>query len=252
MSASCQCPAPIRASSAVASAPSSVHRPNQRRLRPRRSARAPSQGADEHHQEAGAGVGDPEIEGRGCPGQVGSPVLVEKNRKQTDHDRGDEGVVGPCRQRPGPLRGTSRCHSRPSCPQPIRPLNRPGARASGERRCPASVPVMSWRFTREVRQEHELAIVIERELIVRPRSKFLELARLRRRHPARRIDRDVVEHALHTVLVLQPESDHLELQLPDRAEDQIAVAQRPEQLRRALFAQLIESLGRAPSFAADP
>ena len=37
---------------------------------------------------------------------------------------------------------------------------------------------------------------------------------------------------------------HLELQLSDRAQDQIVIAQRPEQLRRALLAQLIQPLAQ--------
>jgi hypothetical protein len=39
------------------------------------------------------------------------------------------------------------------------------------------------------------------------------------------------------------ERDHFELQLADGAEDHVVVAQRLEQLRRALLAQLAEALG---------
>ena len=48
------------------------------------------------------------------------------------------------------------------------------------------------------------------------------------------------------VFVLQAERDHFELQLADGAEDHVVVAQRLEQLRRALFAQLVEPLGELP------
>ena len=60
-------------------------------------------------------------------------------------------------------------------------------------------------------------------------------------HPACDGDVDRLEHALHAVFVLQTECDHLELQLADRAEDQIVVAQRLEQLRGAFLAKLREA-----------
>ena len=47
---------------------------------------------------------------------------------------------------------------------------------------------------------------------------------------------------MHPVLVLQPKRHDLELQLPDGAQDQLIVAQRPEQLRGALLAQLRQPL----------
>jgi hypothetical protein len=54
---------------------------------------------------------------------------------------------------------------------------------------------------------------------------------------------DGVEHRGDRVFVLQTERHHFELQLADGAEDHVVVAQRLEQLRRALFAQLVQALG---------
>ncbi len=57
-------------------------------------------------------------------------------------------------------------------------------------------------------------------------------------HPARHGHVDRFKHALHAVFVLQAKCHDFELQLADGAENQIVVAQRLEQLRGALLAQL--------------
>ena len=71
---------------------------------------------------------------------------------------------------------------------------------------------------------------------------LVELEHDRRRAPSARRRHHGLELALDSVLVAQPIRRHLELQRPDRAQDQIVAEQRPEELRRALLAQLREPL----------
>ena len=132
--------------------------------------------------EAGAGIGEPEIERRGRAGQLRGPVLVEEDRKQSHQHRGDEGVVGPGRQRPGPLRGASRSHTRPSLSAAD---YAPGARASRESRYPASAPGELQVHARG-RQIDQRAAVIQRQLIVRLVRNSSQLALIRARSPSAR------------------------------------------------------------------
>src|SRR3984885_15312979 len=92
------------------------------------------------------------------------------------------------------------------------------------------------------RQIHQCAGVIDREGVMGASAKLGELERIRALYPARGMPRHRLEHALHPVLVLQPERHHLELQRTDRAENHLVVAQRPEQPRGALLAQLRQAL----------
>ena len=90
--------------------------------------------------------------------------------------------------------------------------------------------------------------MIDREVVVRLDAELREVLLVARSRPsapcARRSART---RRLHAVFVLQAERDHFELQLADRAQDQVVVAQRLEQLRRALLAQLRRGPSRAPS-----
>src|SRR5271166_1095314 len=88
------------------------------------------------------------------------------------------------------------------------------------------------------RQVDELAGVIDGEIVVGLVAKLCEPLLVLEPNPARDRDIDGFEYALHVVFVREAKCDDLELQLPDRAQDQVVVAQRLEQLRRALFAQL--------------
>ncbi len=63
--------------------------------------------------------------------------------------------------------------------------------------------------------------------------------------PARGVHADILEHALHAVFVLQAKCNDLELQLSDRPEDQLVVAQGSKELCRPLLAQLSEPLRSA-------
>ena len=65
---------------------------------------------------------------------------------------------------------------------------------------------------------------------------------LRISDPARRSNVDRLELALDLVFVAQAMCHNIELQRPDRAEDQVVVAERLEQLCRTLFAQLCQAL----------
>ena len=84
--------------------------------------------------------------------------------------------------------------------------------------------------------------MVERKAVVGALAELLEHLRLRAADPARREDIDRLEGAGDAVLVGEPERDDVELQRPDGAEDQVVVAERTEQLRRALLAQLVEPL----------
>ena len=55
---------------------------------------------------------------------------------------------------------------------------------------------------------------------------------------------DVLKDTLHSVLIGQPEGHYLELQLADGTQDHVGIAQRPEQLRGALLAQLCQTFGQ--------
>ena len=80
-------------------------------------------------------------------------------------------------------------------------------------------------------------------MVVRLHAKFLELARVVRADPARGMDIDRVKHALHAVFILQAKRHDLELQRADGAQNELVVAHRLEELRRALLAQLHQALG---------
>src|SRR5688572_29781033 len=88
----------------------------------------------------------------------------------------------------------------------------------------------------------QVAEVVAREARVVLVLEFLELLDVLRADPAGAMDRRRLERGLDAVLVLQAELRNLELQLADRAEDDVVVGQRPVDLRRALFAELVESL----------
>src|SRR5690606_23083064 len=92
------------------------------------------------------------------------------------------------------------------------------------------------------RQVDQGAGMIHREILIRLAAKLLELLRVLSIYPARREYIHVVEGRLHAVLVLQPNRDDVELQLTDRSQDQFVIAQRAEDLRRAFFALLIQTL----------
>ena len=94
-------------------------------------------------------------------------------------------------------------------------------------------------------EKHQRTGVIDGELLVGLEAELLEFARIRTADPARRMHCDGFEDALHCIFILQAKGDDLELQLAHGTEDQVGVAQRPEQLRRALLAKLVESLASA-------
>src|SRR5271167_4524077 len=89
---------------------------------------------------------------------------------------------------------------------------------------------------------HQLAGMIDGEIFMGLFSKLPEPLLIARTHPARHSHIDWLENALHPVFVLQTKGDYFELQLADGAENQVIVAQRLEQLRGALFAELREAL----------
>src|SRR5262245_4013418 len=84
--------------------------------------------------------------------------------------------------------------------------------------------------------------MIHGEILVSLALELLELLRLRRANPARGMDIDVLERAFDTVFVLQAKGHDFELQLPDRTENQVVVAQWLEKLRRTFLAQLRQPL----------
>src|SRR5579863_3084833 len=88
------------------------------------------------------------------------------------------------------------------------------------------------------RKINQRAAVIDREIVIRLGAKLLKLLFVLAADPTRGVHVHGVKHTLHAVLVLEPERDHLELQLADRAQYQVVVAQGLEQLGRALLAQL--------------
>ena len=61
-------------------------------------------------------------------------------------------------------------------------------------------------------------------------------------HPARRVYTRAFEHRIHAVFRLQAVFDHLELQLSHSAYQRIGIDKRLENLDRALFAQLSQTL----------
>ena len=84
--------------------------------------------------------------------------------------------------------------------------------------------------------------MIDGQVVVSLHAKFREVLVVLAVDPARRVHGDRLEHAGDRVFVLQAERDHFELQLADGAQDHVVVAQRLEQLRRALLAELGEPL----------
>src|ERR1700722_10671019 len=88
------------------------------------------------------------------------------------------------------------------------------------------------------REVHQFTGVIDGEIVMGLFAKLSQPLLVAEAHPPgyRYVDR--LEHALHAVFVLQAKCNHFELQLADGAENQIIVAQRLEQLRRALLAEL--------------
>src|SRR3974377_1303623 len=92
------------------------------------------------------------------------------------------------------------------------------------------------------REVDELARMVEGEVLVAALAELGELPRIGAVDPAGGRDRDALEYALHAVLVLQPHRAPLELQRADGAEERVVAAQRPKELRRALLAQLRETL----------
>src|SRR3974390_2591596 len=66
------------------------------------------------------------------------------------------------------------------------------------------------------REVDELVRMVEGEVLVTALAELGELPGIGTVDPAGDRDRDALEHALHPVLVLQPERDHLELQRADR------------------------------------
>ena len=84
--------------------------------------------------------------------------------------------------------------------------------------------------------------MVQAQVVVSPAAELLELPRIRAMDPARRGDVDGLERALDAVFVRQPEGHDVELQLAHRAEDQVVVSKRPEELRGALLAELVETL----------
>ena len=95
---------------------------------------------------------------------------------------------------------------------------------------------------RRGRKVNELACVIEREVFVGALAELLELCRISAADPARSDDIDRFEGAGDAVFVGEPEGDHVELQRPDGAEDQVIVPERAEELGRAFLAELVEAL----------
>src|SRR6185437_1486089 len=87
-------------------------------------------------------------------------------------------------------------------------------------------------------QKNQRPRMIHSEMIMRPPPKLLQPLPIARNHPPRRVHIHRLEHALHSILILQAERHHLELQLPHRSQDEVIVAHRLEQLRRSLLAQL--------------
>ena len=86
----------------------------------------------------------------------------------------------------------------------------------------------------------ELVAVVEREVVMRLSLEFRQHLVVVALHPAGRGHIHGLELALDLVLVPQPMRDDVELQRPDRAEDQVVVAQRLEELRGPLLAELRE------------
>src|SRR5581483_1643097 len=101
------------------------------------------------------------------------------------------------------------------------------------------------------RQINQRPRMIHRQVVMRPSPKLLQLLPIRRIDPPRRMYVHRLEHTLHPILILQPERHHLELQLTDRAQDEIIVAYRLEELRRPFLAELTAP-SAAPSSSAGP
>src|ERR1700676_4631099 len=91
------------------------------------------------------------------------------------------------------------------------------------------------------REVHQFTRVIDGEIVIGLFSKLAEPLLIADAHPSRRGHIDRLEYALHAVFVLQAKGHDLELQLADGAENQIVVAQRLEELRGALLAELRQS-----------
>ena len=80
------------------------------------------------------------------------------------------------------------------------------------------------------------------KVLVGALAEFGCLLVVRAPHPASRGYADRLEHALHAVFVSEAKRHHVELQLTHRPQDEVVIAQRLEQLRSALFAQLRQAL----------
>src|SRR5882672_12390536 len=81
------------------------------------------------------------------------------------------------------------------------------------------------------RQIDQRAAVIARQIVVSLQLELLQFAFLPGADPTRRVHADGLEDALDSVLVGQSEGHHLELQRPDRAQDQFRISQGAKQLR---------------------
>lgn len=91
------------------------------------------------------------------------------------------------------------------------------------------------------RNVDKLPGMVESQVVVRLFLEFSELFFIVAFDPARRSNVDGFELAFDLVLITQSCRNDIELQRPDGPEYQVIVAQRPEQLRRALFAQLCKA-----------
>ena len=65
---------------------------------------------------------------------------------------------------------------------------------------------------------------------------------IRKREPARGMDAGLVVQRVHLVFALQPLRHHLELQLPDGAEERVTADELLEFLDRALLAEFAQTL----------
>ena len=80
--------------------------------------------------------------------------------------------------------------------------------------------------------------MIQREVVLCLAPEFLQHLLVVTLNPSCRRHIDRLELAFDFVLVAQAMCDDVELERPDRAEYQVVVAQRPEQLRSTLLAEL--------------
>ncbi len=92
------------------------------------------------------------------------------------------------------------------------------------------------------REIHERARVVLRDVHRELLGELLEMRAIVAAHPTRSDDANRFERAVDAVLVAESKRRHLELQGPDRAEDQVVAERRAKQLRGPLLAELRQAL----------